>query len=88
MWEIFSEGVDPYWEYQRNIKEITVFVVKGGRLSKPEKCPEEVWNLMISCWVQKPSERPSFDTLETSLSKLVNPSVTVTTGSSSKASYD
>jgi hypothetical protein len=67
-----------------------VFVVKGGRLSQPEKCPKEVWELMNSCWAKQPSERPSFDSLETLLSKLVNPSpVTITTTTSAqKATYD
>jgi tyrosine-protein kinase Fes/Fps len=72
VWEIFSEGMHPYWDFQ-DFKEISQFVVKGGRLPKPEKCPDEVFQVMNSCWAQQPSQRPSFDALETLMNKLVNP---------------
>jgi serine/threonine protein kinase len=71
MWEIFSEGTIPFWEIRDTIK-LAAFVVKdGGRLSKPEKCPEGVWKLMTSCWAQQPSQRPSFEALEITLKQLV-----------------
>jgi hypothetical protein len=33
------------------------------RLSKPEKCPNEIWNITITCWNLNPSQRPTFGEL-------------------------
>ncbi len=79
VWEIFSEGAHPYWEECQDTKDLPGFVVKGGRLSKPGKCPEEVWKVMSSCWAQQPSQRPSMDAVETLLNNFVNLSTVATT---------
>lgn len=41
-------------------EETLAAVVKGYRLSKPENCPDNVWNVVEQCWKSDPDERPSF----------------------------
>ncbi len=77
MWEIFSEGMMPFWKIKDEEKLLTFIVEQDGRLSKPEKCPEEVWKVATSCWDKQPRNRPSMDDLETLLNKMVNPSPSV-----------
>jgi len=58
IWEIFSMGKLPF-SWLSN-KEVTEQVPVGERLSKPEKCPDQVWNLLVKCWNKDPNSRPSF----------------------------
>ena len=34
-----------------------------ARLSKPEGCPTEVYQLMLQCWLYEPEQRPTFQAL-------------------------
>lgn len=44
--------------------EVKEHVLKGERLQKPdEKCPENVWDLIKSCWNADTDERPAFSKL-------------------------
>nr|KAG5686594.1 hypothetical protein BaRGS_019492 [Batillaria attramentaria] len=58
LWEMFSFGQSPYGE-KKGI-EVVQFIEKGKRLSKPEKCPEIVYQTMLSCWKVEPEKRPTF----------------------------
>ncbi|KAK5617568.1 hypothetical protein CRENBAI_003819 [Crenichthys baileyi] len=40
---------------------------KFYRMPQPEDCPEELYNIMMMCWKQKPEERPTFDFLQNTL---------------------
>lgn len=33
---------------------------EGERLPKPEDCPQDIYNVMLQCWAQKPDDRPTF----------------------------
>lgn len=37
----------------------------GNRLSKPELCPPDMFNVMERCWRETPEERPTFQELLT-----------------------
>ncbi len=58
LWELFSRGMIPYpgMENSEVIRKIT----NGVRLEKPRDCPNEVYDLMLKCWAEKPKERPKF----------------------------
>lgn len=33
---------------------------EGERLSRPEDCPQDIYNVMVQCWAHKPEDRPTF----------------------------
>lgn len=33
---------------------------EGERLARPEDCPQDIYNVMLQCWAQKPDDRPTF----------------------------
>lgn len=37
------------------------------RMPRPDSCPEELHEIMTTCWKQKPEERPTFDFLQGTL---------------------
>ncbi|ESO96186.1 hypothetical protein LOTGIDRAFT_71440, partial [Lottia gigantea] len=61
LWEMFSYGESPY-EDKKGI-EVVQSIEKGRRLSRPVKCPEDVYLIMKNCWKKDPSTRPSFHEL-------------------------
>ncbi len=68
MWEIFERKL-PYHELENH--QVSEFVTSGKTLTKPEKCPDEVWNVVIqTCWKMEPSSRPSFESIAKSLEKI------------------
>ncbi|XP_072027836.1 tyrosine-protein kinase SYK-like [Amphiura filiformis] len=58
LWEALSYGKKPY----ANMKgqELMQYIEKDQRLHKPERCPEEVYELMRSCWLFNANDRPTF----------------------------
>eukprot|EP00803_Ostreobium_quekettii_P004159 evm.model.scf_1037.5 EVM.evm.TU.scf_1037.5 scf_1037:22658-32305(+) len=63
MWEIFSDGKEPYAAEGLTDKEVMDRVLKGDRLPKPAGCPDAIYELMRDCWHTKPSDRPNFTEL-------------------------
>ncbi|KAL5011108.1 hypothetical protein ScPMuIL_013413 [Solemya velum] len=58
MWEVVTFGQQPY-PARTNI-EVLHFVRSGGRLDRPESCPEELYQLMCKCWSYASEDRPAF----------------------------
>ncbi|XP_020619347.1 angiopoietin-1 receptor-like isoform X3 [Orbicella faveolata] len=65
LWEIESGGKMPYSGLGG--MEVVEFIKSGKRLTKPERCPDEIYEIMMLCWRPDPSERLSFAELVTSL---------------------
>jgi len=61
LWEIFSYGLVPYFPMSN--AEVFEKVPKGLRLSIPEKCPEDIYSLMLACWEEEINLRPNFKNL-------------------------
>nr|XP_033812935.1 tyrosine-protein kinase receptor UFO-like isoform X2 [Geotrypetes seraphini] len=61
MWEIVSQGKTPYPGIQNH--EVYDFLQDGHRLKKPPDCPDMLYNVMYSCWLETPNHRPSFSEL-------------------------
>lgn len=40
---------------------------KMYRMPQPDGCPDELYDIMMACWKQKPEERPTFDHLQNTL---------------------
>lgn len=69
MWEATSYGDRPYKRMKG--QEILQFLVEeGNRLSRPDQCDEEVYQLMLHCWEYDKNDRPSFSELSGSLNAL------------------
>jgi hypothetical protein len=52
----------PYPKISKN-KDVLQFVLNGGRLEKPNDCPEALYQIILSTWAEKPQDRPSFAVL-------------------------
>ena len=58
IWEIYSLGKTP-WKGLGPV-EIRDMIVEGERLGHPERCPNDMYDVMRACWKQDPQERPTF----------------------------
>uniref|UniRef100_A0A914Q5F8 Protein kinase domain-containing protein n=1 Tax=Panagrolaimus davidi TaxID=227884 RepID=A0A914Q5F8_9BILA len=57
-YEVFSYGSIPYSKMLNS--EMIEFLKNGKRLEKPLNTPDYVYELMLNCWRENPSERSSF----------------------------
>ncbi|OCT60305.1 tyrosine-protein kinase Srms [Xenopus laevis] len=58
IYEVFMLGQPPY--QGMNNQEVMAKLTLGYRLPKPDQCSPDVYKLMLECWQEKPSQRPSF----------------------------
>ncbi|XP_044801824.1 tyrosine-protein kinase TXK isoform X1 [Bubalus kerabau] len=58
MWEVFSEGKMPF-ENKSNLQVVEA-ISKGFRLYRPYLAPMSIYEVMYSCWHEKPKGRPTF----------------------------
>ncbi|XP_042328571.1 tyrosine-protein kinase Fes/Fps isoform X2 [Sceloporus undulatus] len=61
LWEAFSLGATPYPNMSN--QQTREAVERGLRLSAPDQCPQEVYQLMLRCWEYEPRSRPTFSTI-------------------------
>uniref|UniRef100_A0A8C9ZFX5 receptor protein-tyrosine kinase n=1 Tax=Sander lucioperca TaxID=283035 RepID=A0A8C9ZFX5_SANLU len=64
MWEVMSYGERPYWDMSN--QEVNQY-----RLPAPHNCPSNLHSLMLQCWQADRGDRPGFDTLLSSLDRLI-----------------
>lgn len=59
VWEIFSYGATPYKGIKptQMLAKITEDKI---RLKRPKHCDEVLWKMIMSCWNDRPSQRPTF----------------------------
>uniref|UniRef100_A0A0R3RVM8 Tyrosine-protein kinase n=1 Tax=Elaeophora elaphi TaxID=1147741 RepID=A0A0R3RVM8_9BILA len=67
MWEIYENGSRPY-DGLSNMQIRSYVILNQRRLELPKKAPMKVKKLMARCWEEKPSGRPTFQELESTLS--------------------
>ncbi|XP_029452226.1 tyrosine-protein kinase SRK2-like [Rhinatrema bivittatum] len=67
--EIMTYGIIPF----PDISNITYVreLIKGNALIPPQDLPKNISNIMLICWRNNPSERPSFKELEKKLMELL-----------------
>lgn len=68
VWELFTYGDLPFEGKEDD--EVIEFVLHEGRLSKPQKCSNVVFEIVKSCWHTDPHSRPSFYDLHESIADL------------------
>merc|ERR1712147_362910 len=49
-WEMLMGCKQQPYGHIRNLAEVIPNVKQGMRLTKPSSCPEELWDLMCTCW--------------------------------------
>ncbi|XP_048509521.1 tyrosine-protein kinase receptor torso isoform X3 [Athalia rosae] len=69
LWEIVTLGSSPYPGIPAN--EILKRLRSGYRMERPPNCSAALYNLMLSCWIEKPRDRPTFTVLRQQLDKLL-----------------
>ena len=57
LWEVFSFGVQPY--YSLSNEEVVQHVRDGNVMTRPEGCPQEIYDLMLDCWAMSTEDRPT-----------------------------
>uniref|UniRef100_A0AAY4B0Q1 Tyrosine-protein kinase n=1 Tax=Denticeps clupeoides TaxID=299321 RepID=A0AAY4B0Q1_9TELE len=60
--EIVTYGRTPYPGMTN--PEVIRNLDKNYRMPCPDSCPDEVYQLMLTCWKEKPEDRPTFDHLQ------------------------
>ncbi|KAK3563199.1 hypothetical protein QTP86_018221 [Hemibagrus guttatus] len=68
MWEIMALGQTPYPGVENS--EVYEYLIKGERLKQPPDCPDDIYEIMHSCWSPVPKCRPSFQQLVAQLQGL------------------
>ncbi|XP_061918604.1 ephrin type-B receptor 5-like [Entelurus aequoreus] len=69
MWEIMSYGERPYWDMSN--QEVMKAVADQYRLPAPTSCPSAVHSLMLQCWQAERGDRPLFESILSSLDRLI-----------------
>ncbi|XP_059919952.1 ephrin type-B receptor 5 isoform X1 [Gadus macrocephalus] len=69
MWEVMSYGERPYWDMSN--QEVMKAVADQYRLPAPLNCPAALHSLMLQCWQADRGDRPGFDSLLSSLDRLI-----------------
>ncbi|XP_038066681.1 angiopoietin-1 receptor-like [Patiria miniata] len=68
LWEIATYGSTPYPGIES--KSLAERLLDGYRMPKPDNCADEIYNLMLKCWHEVPSKRPTFKVLYQALEKM------------------
>ena len=70
LWEIYTLcRMQPY--HEMTDEQLIIDVQKGHRvlLKRPPHIPDEVYNVMVNCWIYHPTQRPDFESLYDQLLK-------------------
>lgn len=59
VWEMFTFGEEP-WIGLNGTQILQKIDAEGQRLSRPDACPPDIYQLMVQCWAPKPCDRPTF----------------------------
>lgn len=61
LWELVTLGAQPYAGLDNY--EVMPYLETGKRLSRPLRCPDDLFAIMYSCWLASADERPTFSIL-------------------------
>uniref|UniRef100_A0AC34RIS6 Protein kinase domain-containing protein n=1 Tax=Panagrolaimus sp. JU765 TaxID=591449 RepID=A0AC34RIS6_9BILA len=63
VWELFTRASLPY-AGMNSYEEVKKFLEEGYRLERPQFCPEDLYDVVQTCWDALPENRPTFDALQ------------------------
>ena len=69
LFEIVTVGGAPY-PFIGN-RELCKMLKSGYRMERPDNCTEEMYDIMLHCWNEIPTQRPTFTELREHLEKIV-----------------
>ncbi|XP_038065908.1 nephrin-like [Patiria miniata] len=69
LWEIVTLGARPY--PTMSFKTMISKLQEGYRMPRPEHCQDELYQMMLACWEEEPTARPSFTEIGQKLEKLL-----------------
>ncbi|XP_058832990.1 insulin-like receptor isoform X2 [Topomyia yanbarensis] len=58
LWEMATLASQPYQGLTND--QVLRYVIEGGVMERPEKCPDKLYDLMRRCWQHRPTARPTF----------------------------
>ncbi|KAL4714431.1 hypothetical protein ACJJTC_017726 [Scirpophaga incertulas] len=73
LWEMFSLAKTPY--PNMSPQHLLPWLEKGNRLEKPSYADDRLYDVMMRCWEQKPTARPSFSQLQELLGSFLEENV-------------
>ncbi|XP_066536596.1 tyrosine-protein kinase Lyn-like [Hoplias malabaricus] len=65
LYEIITYGKIPYTGLSN--AEVIARVQRGYRIQQPDTCPKKLYEIMTTCWKEKPEERPTFEFMQSIL---------------------
>lgn len=68
-WEIVTFGGSPYPGVP--IERLFELLKKGYRMEQPVNCSDKMYDLMLNCWKELPSQRPTFCEIITELERML-----------------
>jgi len=75
LWEIVNFGSSPYPGYKS--KDVVLLLSEGYRMPKPDHCNNTLYYIMVDCWQEDSSERPSFEQLESTFNRFLTEEIEV-----------
>ncbi|CAH1797646.1 unnamed protein product, partial [Owenia fusiformis] len=69
LWEIISLGATPY--PGMGARQIMKDIGRGYRMEKPKQCDQEIYELMLNCWNERPEKRPAFKTIVQTVNNII-----------------
>ena len=70
LYEVITFGHPPY--PGMSSAEAVLQLQKGYRMPPPPGCLDKVYNIMLDCWREEPTSRPTFETLRRQLEEFLN----------------
>ena len=70
IWEVLKKGAMPYPGLSSH--QVLENIEKGYRMPPPDNCPDNLYQIMMSCWRHDPDCRPKFEHLECQLQDLMS----------------
>ncbi|VDO76181.1 unnamed protein product [Heligmosomoides polygyrus] len=65
LFEVITLGGSPYPSVSP--EEMLPFLENGGRMERPDNCPENFYQVMCECWTCDPEKRPDFSAIRQKL---------------------
>ncbi|GBP03773.1 Vascular endothelial growth factor receptor 1 [Eumeta japonica] len=73
LWELFTLAKTPYPNMHHT--QLLPWLLEGNRLGKPRYADDRLYKVMLQCWEQNPTVRPSFTQLQDTLGSFLEDNV-------------